>query len=107
MKFRILFTQKKLISLFLSLFILLTCRELYGQQHFQGSVTGSIMDTTGKGLPDVSIGLVRASDSSLIKGVISNAEGKYTFSNISKGSYRICASLLEHKDAWSAPFSLD
>lgn len=52
-------------------------------------VSGTIKDTTGKSLQSISVTLLNAKDSSLVKVAITNKEGIYEFDNIADGSYLV------------------
>ena len=70
-----------------------TCLTAYSQQNSKAIITGTTADSTGKALSKVPVTLLRLHDSSLVKAVISNTDGKYEFSNILPGSYFIATSV--------------
>src|SRR4051794_13489880 len=57
-----------------------------------GSVKGVIKDADGKPVQYANVLLLKAFDSSLVKGTVSDAPGNYSFENIEKGKYYITAS---------------
>ena len=61
------------------------CNSLQAQSTMQGRIS----DTQGKGLANATTALVSAKDSSLVKGIMTNNEGDFTFENIAKGHYRV------------------
>ena len=58
----------------------------------QGKISGTIHDQSGKPLQSVSMALLNAKDSSLVKAVATNKDGKYAFDKVADGSYIISAS---------------
>ena len=92
---------------FFFLFIITPTIKTYCQRNEKGIIKGSVVDSSGKAIFNASVSLLRAKDSSLVKGVISNAQGKFEFNNLPVGNYFINATLLEHKDAWSSLLSID
>jgi iron complex outermembrane recepter protein len=81
--------MRKTITLGVALFLVII---QVAAQSGTGKINGSVQDASGKALPSVSISLLNAKDSSLVKVVASNKEGKYEFEGIAEGSYRIMAS---------------
>jgi len=53
----------------------------------QSVVAGSMQDEKGKPIQYASVHLLKTVDSSLVKGAMSDAAGKYSFHNISQGKY--------------------
>ena len=58
----------------------------------QTTLSGSVRTIDNKPLPYVSLALLNARDSTLVKGAISRETGGYTFDNIRPGQYRLAAS---------------
>jgi uncharacterized surface anchored protein len=60
-----------------------------------GSITGSVVDkTSGAVLEGVDITLNKVKDSSLVKGLQSDAQGKFTFNDVPFGRYYIKANIV-------------
>jgi 5-hydroxyisourate hydrolase-like protein (transthyretin family) len=57
-----------------------------------GKISGVITDESQKPLQSVSVSLLRAKDSSLVKTAVTNKEGKYEFENINEGKFRLFVS---------------
>ena len=57
-----------------------------------GKISGTIHDQSGKPLQSVSMALLKANDSSLVKAVATNKDGKYAFDKVVEGNYIISAS---------------
>ena len=65
------------------------------------SVSGSLLDEQGKPMMYATASLINAQDSSVVKGVISNEQGLYTFDHIKNGKYVIKASTVGYKNVVS------
>lgn len=55
----------------------------------QNSIKGSVVDTSASGLPFVNIALLNASDSTNVRGTISDEYGTYELVKIKPGNYRL------------------
>ncbi|GAB3805408.1 outer membrane beta-barrel family protein [Spirosoma humi] len=51
--------------------------------------------------------LLKANDSTLVKGAISDVDGKYAFENVGAGNYLIAAQQIGYRKTYSAPFAVD
>lgn len=71
---------------------LLLCPQLHGQ-----SIKGKVLEMDGKPLSFVNVLLLNSSDSSLVKGAVSDALGDYFFDNIGLGNYLLSASMVGYK----------
>jgi iron complex outermembrane recepter protein len=69
-------------------------------------VSGSLLDEQGKPMIYATASLLNAQDSSIVKGVISNEQGVYTFDHIKKGQYIIKASTIGYSKAISQPVTV-
>ncbi|RYG42505.1 MAG: hypothetical protein EOO01_23020, partial [Chitinophagaceae bacterium] len=76
------------------------CSAANAQTNVRGNVLNSRMET----LPDATVMLLLAKDSSLVKGTIANKEGHYVFENISEGQYLISVSMIGHPTTLSPVF---
>ncbi len=72
----------------------------------QSEIHGTVADAGGKPIKDASVLLLKSSDSSLVKGMVSDAAGKYTFENINKGSYLVSASFSGMPQVYTKVFEL-
>src|SRR5882757_6866957 len=70
------------------------------------SLSGSLQDEQGKPMMYATASLINAQDSSIVKGAISNEEGKYTLSHIKTGRYIIKASTVGYEKAVSQPITV-
>jgi hypothetical protein len=81
------------------LFATLFCISLKAQQ-----ISGIAQDDQGKPLVGSSVALKKAADSSVVKLGVSNATGKYTFTNIASGHYFVNISHVGYAPGNSAVF---
>ena len=72
----------------------------------QGTISGRIIDQSGQPLEYVTVTLHRAKDSVLVKGALSDANGKYEFTALKNGSYVVLASQVGLKKVYSPPLSI-
>ena len=70
------------------------------------TVKGAINGMNGNPLQYVNVLLLNSSDSSLIKGVISDSLGNYQFKNIDKGKYLISATMTGFKQSFTKEFEI-
>ncbi|RYY36636.1 MAG: carboxypeptidase regulatory-like domain-containing protein, partial [Sphingobacteriaceae bacterium] len=54
-------------------------------------VSGTVVNETGKPVEFASVSLLRAKDSSIVKGTLGNENGRYTFDKVQPGEYVISA----------------
>lgn len=67
----------------------------------EGVIQGKVTDSNGTPQEFTNILLMNPSDSSLIKGVVTNFDGEFIFEKIEKGEHLISASLVGFNDAYS------
>ncbi|HEX3384118.1 MAG TPA: carboxypeptidase-like regulatory domain-containing protein, partial [Mucilaginibacter sp.] len=99
-------TINKIFCTLLLLFIAAGASYAQGPQA-PGQVSGTLLDEQGKPMMYASASLLNAKDSTLVKGVISNEEGVYTFDHIKEGQYIVRASPVGYEKAVTKPFSID
>jgi outer membrane receptor protein involved in Fe transport len=75
-------------------------------QNKAGKVSGVIEDATGKGIPSVSVSLLRSKDNSLAKLAVTDKDGKYEFEQIAEGTYLVSASSVGLEKKNSPVFSI-
>jgi len=66
---------------------------------------GTIVDETGAALPYVNVLLLNASDSSLVKGTVSDTTGAYRITRIPDGTFRLSAQMIGYQSYFSEVFS--
>lgn len=69
-------------------------------------ISGRVTDGKGGAVPFATVTLLKASDSSLVKGAITDGDGHYSFSVETAGLYRVSASALGMRRAWSRPLDV-
>ncbi|WP_345267613.1 TonB-dependent receptor domain-containing protein [Nibrella viscosa] len=94
-------------SLMLLISIGLVAGPAFSQTAVTGTVSGEVRDAAGKPLEFVTMLLVRTKDSTLVKGAISDAAGRYILENVAAGSYRVATSLVGYQKVFSAAFTID
>ncbi len=75
--------------------------------HSQCSLKGKLTDTLQSVIPYTPIGLLNYSDSSIVKGVMSDGDGNYCFEAIKKGSYRLKISAMGFNMYYSGKIEYD
>lgn len=68
------------------------------------SITGAVKESTGKPLQSVTVSLLNASDSSLIKTDVTDANGKFEINTVKSGKMMLSYSSVGFEDLYSAPF---
>ena len=86
---------------------LLTLPTSVAQTAFAGKVRGKVQDASAKPLEFVTLMLLKAQDSTLAKGAVSDAAGAYVFEGIGEGRYLVMASQMGYAKSYSEPFALD
>src|SRR5450432_3286656 len=72
----------------------------------QSNIHGNVVDSKGKPLPNANVLLLNARDSGLIKGIIANNVGSYSFVSHSPGKIMISISFTGYKQIYISPFAL-
>src|SRR5688572_4420299 len=73
----------------------------------QSTLHGSVVDSIGKPLAGASVLLQHSNDSLLVKGSLTEKDGRYSFENISPGNYLLVSSYEGFKDAYSAAIQVN
>lgn len=71
-----------------------------------GNVSGFVVDQQQKPLDYATVTLLKAKDSALVKGTLTDDKGGYKINNIPAGNYLISASVINYKKAFSKPFTI-
>lgn len=69
-------------------------------------ISGSLLDEQGKPLDYATVTLLKAQDSTVVKGTLSNQSGDYLFDHINSGSYIVRATVVGYVKAASRPFTV-
>jgi hypothetical protein len=97
--------MRLLFLLIVSAVISLTLANAQSPQ--RGIISGSCTEKTGKPLPFATLLLLRATDSTLVKGAVADVAGTYLFDNVPSGSYRLSAQVVGYAKTYTAPFAVD
>lgn len=97
--------MKTILSL--SILTLITLTTAFGQVLTRGTVNGRVGTEAGKPLEFSTLMLLKAKDSTLVKGSISDVDGKYAFENVGAGQYLIAAQQIGYRKTYSVPFAVD
>ncbi|SFD65470.1 TonB dependent receptor [Spirosoma endophyticum] len=87
--------------------LLLSLTNSFGQVLTRGTVNGKVATVAGKSLEFSTLMLLKAKDSTLVKGAISDVDGKYAFDNVGAGQYVVAAQQIGYHKTYSAPFAID
>jgi predicted phage tail protein len=68
-------------------------------------ITGLVKDETSKPLQSISVSLLKAKDSSLVKVAVTGTDGKYEFENIANGNYFVTVTSVGYEKKMSSVFS--
>ena len=71
-----------------------------------GNITGKVVDDQQRAVPYANVLLLKAADSTFVKGAVSEENGEILFAEISSGTYLIKASFVGFKESYSNPFEL-
>ncbi|MEL7222643.1 MAG: outer membrane beta-barrel protein, partial [Bacteroidota bacterium] len=73
----------------------------------QNQINGTIIDENSVPLSYAGVMLLQAADSLLIKGEVSDDEGRFSFADIPAGEYLVGISMISYDDLFTASFTLD
>ncbi len=72
----------------------------------RATIKGQVLDENQRPLEYTTMMLIKAQDSSLVKGSMSGADGRYQFDGIQQGKYLVAASMVGYTKVYSAPVSV-
>lgn len=98
--------MKVLSILFVLLSSFFSVTAVFAQSNATGKISGQILNKDQTPGAFATVTLLKASDSVLVKGAISDENGKYHFEQIPLGKYVIAVSVIGMDKAYSQPFSL-
>jgi hypothetical protein len=87
-------------------FIFLFLVVMYQTNYGQAIIKGTIKDENGNPVAYASAALLLASDSTLVRGSLSDDDGNYIIEQVKEGNYRILASYLGYDNVYSDAFEL-
>ncbi|GAB4464994.1 MAG: outer membrane beta-barrel family protein [Thermoflexibacter sp.] len=78
---------------------------LVASYSFAQSISGTVLDENAKPLPFANVLLLKSTDSSMVKGAVSDANtGKYSFEKIASGKYLVSVRVVGYQTYFSQPF---
>jgi outer membrane receptor protein involved in Fe transport len=80
---------------------------VHAQTSHKGILTGNVVDEQRNPLDDVSIALLRAQDSTVLKISITSGRGTYAFDHLPDGDYLIAFNLIGYTKVTIGPFHID
>jgi outer membrane receptor protein involved in Fe transport len=95
--------MRKIFTLCSFLFI---CLVNVSAQNPPGRVSGKVLDAANHPLSSISVSLLRARDSSLVKVAVTGKDGTYAFENIADGNYLILATSVGYEKNRTKKFEL-
>jgi hypothetical protein len=72
-----------------------------------GHITGQVADASSKPVEFATLMLLKATDSTLVKGAVSDGKGQYEFVNVATGRYLIAAQQVGYAKTYSPTVSID
>lgn len=72
----------------------------------KAKISGLLLDEQGKPMDYATVTLLKAQDSSVVKGTLSNETGSYTFEHITTGNYIIKATVVGYEKAVTGPLKV-
>ena len=94
------------LSMLLLALLFMAGSRLSAQTKTNGTVSGLVVDQQQKPLDYATVTLLKAKDSSLVKGTLTDSKGHYQISGISAGNYLVSVSVISYKKAFSKPFAI-
>jgi len=88
------------------IFLLMVSQSVFGHSRDKATVSGRLTDENNQPLEFGIVLLVKSTDSTLAKGTLSAADGKYQLDDIEPGTYLLNASLTGYDKKWFGPFTL-
>lgn len=88
-----------------SLLLLFSC--MFINSIAQNFIKGSVSDTTNSPVPFCALGLLKAKDSSLVKGNVTDDNGKFSFEKVPAGTYLLKFESVGFKTGWSSVLTVD
>ena len=95
-------------NLFYSTIIfIITSTAIFGQNSLKGKIVGSVSEISGKSVEFATITLLRAKDSILVKGILTDEKGNYELENVNEGNYIISVSQVGYEKTYSNSIIVD
>jgi len=93
--------------LYTILLLIISTGVIFAQgDNLAGKISGSLLDENGKPMDYATISLLKAQDSTVVKGTLSTETGAYKFDHVNSGSYIIKATAVGYQKATSNTFTI-
>jgi hypothetical protein len=89
------------------LLLFVTLSFLTGQLPAQSVIQGSVIDRNEQPFGNANVLLLKARDSSLVKGILTSSNGRYSFENIAPGTYLLSSSYTGLQPAYTTVVTVD
>jgi len=99
--------KKFIFSMLLLSLLFFVGSRLSAQTKGNGMVSGLVIDQQQKPLDYATVSLLKAKDSSLVKGTLTDSKGHYQISGVPVGNYLVAATVISYKKAFSKPFIIN
>ena len=73
----------------------------------QTKVHGSVIDFNGRPLPNANVLLLKAHDSSLVKGVMTSTDGNFIIESVPAGYYVVASTYIGYKQVYTSKFQVE
>lgn len=94
------------LSMLLLAHLFLAGSKSSAQTKTNGTVAGIVKDNQQKPLDFATVSLLKAKDSTLIKGALTDIKGQYKMAGIASGKYLVSVSMIGYQKTFSKPFSI-
>lgn len=98
--------MKSTTTLLASFLLLCSVKTIQAQTIETAKIAGRVTQTGEKPVEFATITLLKAKDSSLVKGAIADINGRYEFEQVKQGKYLIAAAYVGMTKAFSKPFEI-
>ncbi|MBW8684846.1 outer membrane beta-barrel family protein [Chitinophaga rhizophila] len=98
--------MKSTTTLLASFLLICSIKTTQAQQIESARITGRVSQAGEKPVEFATITLLKAKDSSLVKGAIADINGQYEFEQVKQGKYLIAAAYVGMTKAYSKPFDV-
>jgi hypothetical protein len=78
----------------------------FAQTDSKATVSGTVVDAAGKPMEFVTMLLLSSTDSTLVKGAVTDTSGKYEFENTQAGTYLVAANMVGYQKTFTTSFIL-
>lgn len=85
----------------------MSCSFLHTELIAQTKVHGSVVDFNGTPLVNANVLLLTAKDSSLVKGVMTSADGNFIIEKLAAGNYIVATTFIGYKQVYTSPFQIE